>query len=303
MTIAVDSLLSQKPIQGRGIFEAFSVDLQSPGFPTNPETIYDYVEQKYLRNMRPHIVRNFGVTLAKSLIRNIPPEWESHAAKVAPCLDVIRYRAAAIWPEVETELIRLINEDTPSNRQRALYALSCFSHLESRLDSPALTALTQICSSIDIVRTTPSIFSAVKLDRFRNILVGLFEQLTDNEASAALSIAAPSVLWPDCLRRFAQASSFRGAENRFDRFILPFTPTLVPSQLDELLSTIQNNGQIWDAGGIPERLGRLLRANTSSRPSDAAITNFYLGIGRTENFEDVWEYMVGLGWATPHDEN
>jgi hypothetical protein len=74
MAEAVELVLAQRPVQGKGLFEAFNTDIQSPGFPSAPKVIVDYVERKYLANMRTSVLRNFGVVVAKSLIQNVPLE-------------------------------------------------------------------------------------------------------------------------------------------------------------------------------------------------------------------------------------
>jgi hypothetical protein len=118
MAAAVELVLAQQPVQGKGVFEALSADVQSPGFPNAPLTIVDYVERKYLANMRSSVLRNFGVVLGKSLIQNIPPEWEPYQSKLPAALLSLKLRRPEEWRGVETELVKLINDDDPANRLR-----------------------------------------------------------------------------------------------------------------------------------------------------------------------------------------
>ena len=64
LSAAIELVLAQRPVQGNGIFEAFGTDVQSPGFPSAQQTIVDYVEQKYLANMRSSVLLNFATTRA-----------------------------------------------------------------------------------------------------------------------------------------------------------------------------------------------------------------------------------------------
>jgi hypothetical protein len=299
MTVAVDALLSQRPVQGKSLFEAFSVDLLSPGFPAGSGAVHDYVEHKYLHNMRPHVIRNFGVVLAKSVVRNIPAEWSPAIGKVIYALTGLQQRAVAVWAEIEAELLRLINEDDPPSRPRSIYALSHFPHLVRRLNAPTLAALRQTCRDANAVVHSPIILAASDIAEFRDDLLPRFEALEEVQAATLLSSFAPHALWPSSLIRFARAGSFRGAESRFDQFVLPFSPVLTDQDLDGLFAAIQGNGQIWDAAGIPSRLALLMHSVHPRRPSQDAVSNFYRSLGQRNrgNFEDTWVRMERSVWC------
>lgn len=301
MSIAVDELLSQQPIRGRGIFETFRIDIQSAGFPSQAELVADYVEQKYLRNMRPNVVRNFGIVLAKSVVRNVPPEWSNVRAKVFLSLSAVQLRMAAAWPDVESEIVRLIENDDPGSRTRAIVTLGRFPHLAGRIAHPTLIALQQTCSDPDAVRISPEVFVAGHVPEFRDHLVQRFEAFEDGDAAAILTIEPSSTLWPSSLNRFGRARGFREAESRFDNFIVPFQLILRIDHLNALLVAIQSSQQIWDAGGIPFRLANLLGVVLPHCPSFEAITNLYQAINpRTRaSYTNVWMLMEQQGWRRP----
>jgi hypothetical protein len=301
MAVAVESLLSQPPIQGKSFFEAFSVDILSPGFPSTSNLVHDYVEHKYLRTMRPNVVRNFGVVLAKSATRNVPAEWGVVSGKVLSSLAGLQQRAAGNWPEIEAELLRLINDDDPPSRPRAVFVLSNFPHLAARINPPTVLALRQTCGNPDTLRNFPLMLAAADLPEFVNDLVPQFEALDDAAAATMLSTVTPQALWSNSLHRFSQAGSFRGAEARFDQFIAPFVSLLNNQQLSELFAAVQGNGQIWDAGGIPNRIFELLKAVQPRRPSDQAVADLYRDLIRRnrDTYEDSWSHMERLGWQRP----
>ena len=84
---AIDMVLSQAPLQGKAIFEQFAVDVRSIGFPIAETIAQDYVEQRYLSQTRPQRIRNFGVVLAKSLLKGIPEDWEKERRQGSRLLD------------------------------------------------------------------------------------------------------------------------------------------------------------------------------------------------------------------------
>jgi hypothetical protein len=53
-------------------------------------------------------------------VRNIPPDWEPYQSKVAAALLSLKMRRPLVWTDVETELVKLINDDEPADRLRAI---------------------------------------------------------------------------------------------------------------------------------------------------------------------------------------
>jgi hypothetical protein len=303
MAAAVELVLARRPVQGRGIFDAFSADIQSPGFPSPPTVVADYVEQKYLANMRPSILRNFGVVLAKALIRNIPSEWEPYQSKVAATLLSVKMRRPLVWTDVETELVKLINDDEPADRLQAIAFLAHFPELIARLEQTVLMALQQTIVRDPLLADAPQAFAAVEIDEFQNELVKRFETLDDTAAARVLSATAPSSLWPNALSRYAASGSYRGAEALFDQFISPFRPIMDETQLDELFAAVRGNGQIWHAARTPSQLADLLRAIHPRRPSNAAINQLYdrLLDHSISSYGDTWNILEQRGWERPVD--
>jgi hypothetical protein len=301
MVAAVELVLAQRPVQGRGIFEAFSADVQSPGFPAAPQAIMDYVEQKYLANMRTSVLRNFGAVLAKSLIQNIPAEWEPHQSKVAPALLCLKQRRPAEWDGVETELVKVINDDEPANRLRSVAVLAVLPEIIPRLAQSALTALQNTVVNDPSLPETPQAFAAVETDEFREKLAERFEALDNTAAARVLSATASPLLWPNALSRYAVSGSFRSAEAGFDQFISPFRPVIDETQLDELFAAVRENGQIWDAARTPTQLTDLLRAISPRRPSSGAIGELYdrLPDYSLTNYGGVWKILEQRGWRRP----
>jgi hypothetical protein len=303
MVTAVELVLAQRPVQGKGIFENFSVDVQSPGFPSAPTAIADYVEQKYLANMRPHILRNFGIIVAKSLIRNTPLEWEPYHSKLPATLLSLKMRRPTEWSSVETEVVKLINDDEPTDRLRSVAFLASFPDLITRLDPAVLTALHTTVVHDPSLAEAPQAFAAVEVGEFRDDLVKRFEALDDTAAARVLSATAAPALWPNALSRYADAGSYRGAEALFDQFISPFRPIMDETQLDELFAGVRNNGQIWFAARTPRQLADLLRAIHPRRPSNAAIDQLYnrLPEHSLTDYGDTWNILEQRSWERPVD--
>jgi hypothetical protein len=300
LCVVIDVVLAQKPLQGRGIFEVFSADIISSGFPTAKEGIVDYVEQKYLSQMRESVLRNFGIVLGKALILGTPVEWQKYRQRTVFALSSIKSRRPLEWDHVALELVRLIDEDAPANRVRSVLVLSSFPELLAKLNAPTLTALTQTLAASDDLLEHPEVFHAADLDGIGDALIKRFEALDFADAAKVLAAAAPLALWPNALKRYSEAGSYRGAEAFFESFVVPFQNVITSENLDQLLAVIPGNGQIWDASGTPELLEKFLRGVQPVRPSDSAAAAMYRALRyRRERYEATWEMLKRFGWQPP----
>jgi hypothetical protein len=117
---AIDLVLSQEPLQGNAIIGQYDADVQSPGFPNSHERISDYVEQRYLSRIRPQNVKNFGVVLAKFLLKGVPEAWNKHREKVVSTLTAIRERAPQHWTYHRTSPNSLAQLSRPIAQEQLL---------------------------------------------------------------------------------------------------------------------------------------------------------------------------------------
>lgn len=297
----VDIVLSQRPVQGRKIFEAFSTDVQSPGFPSDEGKAIQFVEDKYLSGMRSEVIRNFGIILAKSLIKNVPTEWDNHRIRIVDSLNALRLRRSESWREVLAAVAKLINDDDPEFRPRALAMLADFPEVLPRVEEGPLAALQEVAASDAQLADYPEAFAAVELDPFERVLLTRFADLSRTEVAEVLNVVAAEKFWPNALEWFGRSGGYRDAEANFDIYIRPFTEGMTEQMLDQVLEAIRENGQIWDATGVPGRLFELLKAKQPARPSAGAVDEFYLSLSERlrTRFDDVWKHLLSLGWEQP----
>ena len=301
---AIELLLSQRPVQGRGVFEEFSKDLVSPGFPSSSYSVANYLEQKYLSRMRQVTVKNLASILAKFILRGVPEEWKVARTKVAFSLRAIQQRRGDVWAEIETDLIRIIDDVSPADRMNALPLLAMFPNLIPRIRDSTIVAIKETLSNVDAVKSLPpASFTAVKIEMFREKVVKAFSSLSDEAAVAVLQEAPSLWFWPEAVGRYKAAKSFRSAEALFQMYILPFQSLVAVEQLDELIDAIGSNGQIYDASGTPDLLAEWLRGGTFARPTDGALNRLVEKLKSTKyiyrRFSEVWDLMEGQGWARP----
>lgn len=304
---AVDLVLSQEALQGKAIFDLYDVDVQSPGFPTAYERILDYVEQRYLARVRAQNVRNFGIVLAKSLLKGVPVQWEPLHRKIIPSLVAVRERAADAWSDVSLAITRLIDNLEPPNRPRAIAFIAAFPDFWPRLQEPTWTALQATIENADAATLTDyRILAGVTLPQFRPVLLPLIDGLNREHLAGAIAAQPLADLWPRAVAQYQRSGSYRGSEANFSDLISPFAGRLESQQLDQLLDAVIDNGQNWDAAETDTLLlGVLRNATVSDQPTPEARNRFYeliRRVRRIDKYEGVLTFLQSDGWALPSPE-
>lgn len=304
---AVDLVLSQEPLQGKAMFDLYDIDVQSTGFPTAYERILDYVEQRYLARIRAQNARNFGMVLAKSLLKGVPAQWEPLHRKIIPSLVAVRDRAAAAWPDVAQAITRLIDSLEPANRPRAIAFIAAFPDFWPQLQEPTRTALQATIDNADPAALTDyRILAGVTVPQFRDALLSFIADLNREHLAAAIASQPLADLWSRAVEEYQGSGSFRESEANFSDLITPFADRLGSQQLDQLLDAVIDNRQNWDAAETDTLLlGVLRNATVADRPTHDARNRFYQHIRRmrrTDKYEDVLIFLKSDGWVLPPEQ-
>lgn len=304
---AVDLVLSQEPLQGKAIFDLYDVDVQSPGFPTAHERILDYVEQRYLARVRTQNVHNFGVVLAKSILKGVPPQWEALHRKIIPSLVAVRERAGHAWQDISLAIIRLIDNLEPHNRHRAIAFIAAFPDFWQQLQDATRTALLATIENADPAAITNyRVLTGVSVPQFRAALLALIADFTRQQLADAIASQPLADLWPKAVEKYRDSGSWRGSEANFLDLITPFAGSLSQQQFDQLLDAVMANGQNWDAAETDALLLAMLRnAVPADLPTHDARNRFYQSIRRvrrTDKYDDVFAFLRSDGWTLPPPE-
>ena len=301
---AVNLILSREPLQGTAILNQFGADVQTPGFPTDHDRILDYVEQRYLSRVRPQNIRNFGVVLAKSLLKGTPPELDPYHTKIVSSLIALRERSGEAWPDLETAIVRLVDNLEPEFRARAISFVAAVPGFWPQLQDATRTALIETATNTDPGELEDyRILGGVSLEPLRAPILHLIAGLTRSQLGDALSQQALPELWDRAIEVYAASGGYRSSERNFLSLIAPFVDHVDASQLDQLLNAISNNGQNWDAADTDSMLLSFLNgAWTRHKPSHGARDQFWQQMRRMRRlnkYDEVFALFQSDGWATP----
>lgn len=298
---AVDLVLSQEPLQGKTIIDQFNVDVQSTGFPIAHEKIVDYVEQRYLRRVRPSNINNFGKVLAKSLLKGMPQDWENQRKKIIYSLVAVRDRAPEAWPEVSSAIAQVIDNIEPPNRLSAIAFIAAFPDFLEMLQPTTVTTLEGSLTNIvpadfDEYR----VLAGLKLTQFRIPLLDLIAGFNEKQLMEAIAEQPFSDLWPSAVDCYGNSSSFRQSEDNFRNFISPFAGQLDSTQLGQLLDAVMEEGQNWSASATGDLLSYMLRnASEAQLPDSDARNRFFQHhgyISSRSSYVEVRGILESDGW-------
>jgi len=296
---AIEIVLAQKPIRGRGIIESFGADLVSPGFPYDVGASLNYVEQKYLAHMRDATVKNFGTVLAKSLIRENVEEWIPHVQRQLCAMYTIQQRRPDAWSSVQADVIRLINDDVPEHRSNVLVLLSWFPDLFQHLNNATVLALTAQCRDPGTMIAKPRAFHAVFVPALANDVLSSLNSLSRDQQVQILGSGPIRIFWPQVLQHLLSAGSYRGAEQVFDSLIAQYFSQMGPNEVSDVFHAVSSNAQAWNATGMPGRLLAMLDA-TGVQPRPDAVTALYHATLNGEYMDAVLASRLAQGgWAPP----
>ena len=311
---AIDLVLSQNPLQGKAILELFSIDVQSVGFPRDDFKIWNYVHERYLDRTRCQNIINFGMVLAKSLLRGVPDEWEKHSNKIIQALVAIRDRAPDSWPELFASIRRILNSLPPDDRMRGITFIAAFPDFWPELDAATRTILRETVENTppENLNLNDYIFlTRVKIPELAQPMVRLINDLPTKKLRDAISIEALTEFWSAALKCYKNSDSFKESQNNFRDFILPFADKFTADMSDSLLAAIEEQNQNWPAWRTPRLLLELLNTISEENfPTPRGCNRFYLFLLKQHptsgpqswinTYTDVFELFEQNGWTPPN---
>jgi len=253
---AVEFLLSKAPVQGKTLITQFELDLASNAFPGDRERIVSYVRARYLERAKPAVVRNLGIIVAKALLRQDYAPWVGNENRLLASLESIENFDQNLFREsLRPSIVQVIDSLDASKLANVFPVLSRFPALIGDLGAAIDMRLSALIDNFDPVLDVGNvIFAAASLPMFEARVVAALRRTTDDRLLEVIEEFPLRPFVPIAIEHLANSGGWRTAERRFRRGIFPLGELITRADVGPLVRAVVENGQIWDAGGIPPLL-------------------------------------------------
>ena len=300
---AITGLLQHPPIQGKAALQRFKNDLLQASFPSTQTTVSDFLDARYLRHIKSGLVDNLITSLLKVIIKQSEPELRGKEEAVLMCLVAIQRRHPQRFTErARHEVSRLSDRSEDDELRRVMRLFRADRRCWNWLGKASQIQITEIVKNYVFDRADlDAVASCLEIDELRPLFAARAAGFTTGEKNV-LYVGHPNqVFIDDAIKEYAEASSYRGAEELFDAMIRPFITVFRPEHIRTIVDGARTNGQIYAAAGTREQLAYLFE-RTSDLLSDTAsvwqaylqkVTEVYDKDGR--HFCDLRERMIKAG--------
>ncbi len=293
---ALQYLLIHAPLQGKSAIARIDADLLSPAFPATAEEIGAFVRTKYLDRAKHVLVVNLIKAITSAPFGGERAKYASRTRTLALTLREIAKAKTAIYDSVMPGYVADKFENVTSD-----VLLSICPYLENDpriwewLKEPDRSRVRRLLETADVeTLKTHNAFDAFAIAPLSAVLLDRFNAF---DATTKISVIAEhprADLVPSGIELFAHAGSWRYAEQLGQSVILPLAPCFTVQDLQAALEAAGDNGQIWDAAGMPDVLERLFDRTKPLLPASRAHWEAFLaGLahGRQQNYSGLQERL------------
>lgn len=250
---ALQHLLVHAPLQGKSAIARFDADVVSPSFPTNCDDIGTYIRVKYLDRAKDVLVTNLIKALISAPFGDERARFTGRSRLLAMTLREIAKAKTAIYDAIVPGYIArkfdAVGDDV-------LLTICPFLENDTRiwewLSEPVRLRIKQLLQTADVeTLKAHAAFDAFVVPVLSEILLARFEGFDRNTQISIISEHPKRELVGPGIEIYSQAGGYRTAEAWGQSIILSLTPILAADDIRVLLASVQENGQIWCAGGTP----------------------------------------------------
>lgn len=269
---AVEHLLSRAPLQGKAATERLTAEMTRPSFPVTVEEVEVFLKDRYLDHAKDTLV----VAILKALLGcAFGAEYKDHtsiARRVARSVGAIARAKPAIY---EADMPKRIKDKAKAATDDQLLNLVRFIKADQRIwtwiASPDQIRLKRMLSAAteDQIKRF-DVFDGLVHPDLRQALLDRFRELPFELQKTIVAGSPQRELTPWVLERFAGAGSFRGAEDLAARLILPMLPYFHAAEVEAILQAVLTNGQISEAGEMPDLVNQVFDGTTHLLPHTRA---------------------------------
>ncbi len=265
---ALQYLLVHAPLQGKSAIDRFDADLLSSSFPVTPCEIGAFLRMRYLDRAKDVLVINLLKAIISAPFGSEHAKYAGKTERLAVTVcEIAKAKSTiydAVMPGFVADKLERVTDDV-------LLSICPFLESEPRIwdwfKEPDRTRIRRLLESADVeVLKTFSAFDAFAIVPLSEVLLKRFDDFDETVQISIIAAHPRKELVDRGLDIYAQAGSFRDAEQLGRSVILPLAKFLSAKDLETLLKAASANEQISRASDTPEILERLFERTKSLLP-------------------------------------
>lgn len=262
---AISNLLQHPPVQGKATLLHLKNDLLRPSFPTTQTTVSEFLEERYLKNIKAGMIDTLVTVLMKVIVKHSDPDLVGKEAALTMCLVAVQRRHAAPFAErMRQELPRVCDGCNDDEIVRIMPLFRADRRCWSWLGRPSQIRIAELVRRYVFDATTiESVSACLEIDELRPLFSERAKAFTSTQKKVLYTQNPHPTFIDDAIARYAEAASFRGAEELFETMIRPFMPAYRAENIIAVLDAAMSNSQVYCASET-----RVQMADLFERTSD-----------------------------------
>lgn len=253
ITHALMHLLINAPLQGKSAIERFHVDLLSPSFPVDGDTIGTFVRAKYLDRAKDVMVVNLIKSLLTAPFGSEFAKYLGQRHQVARTLREIAKAKTEIYDDTAKDHVARKFDAIPD---ALLLSISAFVECDTRvwdwLPEPTRIRFRKLLQDADAETLKKhSAFDAFAIPELADVLLARFDSFKQDVQIGIISQSPRREFIAPAIRIYGDSGGWRTAEERARSLMVPLAPFMNVNDVQAMLDAVKGNSQIYEASGTP----------------------------------------------------
>jgi len=277
---ALRHLLIHAPLQGKAALSRLEADVLSLSYPTTRPEIGAYISDKYLARAKDTLVKEIIKRLITALFSADRAKFDGHEWLLAFTLAEVSSAKPAIYDQ---NLPSLLNPGVDSVDDASLLGICRFIEVDSRIwswlsENARLRVRNLLAKApVDDLKKFDTL-ELRAISELSEILVARFNTF-DVATQKNLLLAYPRPEFIEAaIAMYSNVRSYRSAEDIGQTIITRFAPFFSVQDVIQLLNVVEENDQIWCAGGTPKILQNVFDMTSAILPETKARWTSFLDL-------------------------
>lgn len=275
LATAVDSVLRHGVTAGQKALDRFKAETEQVAWPGTHEALVAYLRERYLDRGKAGLRRNLAILTIKGVLTagELNEPTRRRLAGVAHAIDEID---PILLSEALIKVVRQREEGSVGLTEWQLAQLvGTLGDLSPVWTAFPATSVPRVVTFIETAQLALLEQAGVLTARVANstVVTAIDNRLTtmDDTDLARVLVSRPAAHHVHhALRMLSDSGTWRTAESRMLRLVLPVAPFIEARHLEQVLEILRTNSEVSLANGMPYLLGQLFEA-TAARPGALAV--------------------------------